>query len=74
MNRRLPSSQAEQQALQSSGIRNRWGGIALLTVLFASLLWTMVLAIIELSAGGGDDAEAAVAGGSNSTVCGVGVR
>lgn len=47
--RRLPASQAEQQALQKSGLRNRRGGYVLLTVLFGSLFWTVVLSIKELS-------------------------
>eukprot|EP00903_Cladosiphon_okamuranus_P015035 g13911.t1 len=55
--RRLPSSQAEQHALQNSGVRNRWGGIVLLSVLFGSLLWTVALSIVELAGDDGADTE-----------------
>ncbi|CAM9611590.1 unnamed protein product [Ectocarpus sp. 6 AP-2014] len=48
--RRLPASQSEQQALQKTGLRNRYGGYVLLTVLFGSLFGTVVVSIKSLSA------------------------
>lgn len=47
--RRLPANQAEQRALQNSGIRDPRGGVALLVVLFSSLSITIRQSLVELS-------------------------
>lgn len=47
--RRLPANQAEQKALQGSGIRDPKGGMALLIVLFSSLGITIRQSLVELS-------------------------
>ncbi|CAM9881879.1 unnamed protein product [Discosporangium mesarthrocarpum] len=47
--RYLPGSKEEQYALQQCGVRHSWGGVVLLTVLFVSLFWTVVLSLVEIS-------------------------
>ncbi|CAM9557773.1 unnamed protein product [Ascophyllum nodosum] len=46
--RMLPANIAEQRTLQAGGIRYMWGGILLLVILFASLGWTIIVAVYEL--------------------------